>query len=115
MSAEDWAIALSMVAIALAIVSAVLSFWNEWRSQQALKEANAALVKITEEASTTRSLTEQSLKRLQEAVITQMEKNNDTDFPTTIESIKALSSIVGQDALSEMFRRRLLAKEDEGS
>ena len=103
-STETLTVTLSVVAIALAIVSAAISFWNEWRSQQALKQANDALVKITGEASITRTLIEQSLQRLQEAVIGQMQKGGDTDMRNAVAVLTAMRSVMSEEEVAKLVR-----------
>lgn len=103
-STETLTVTLSGVAIALAIVSAVISFWNEWRSQSALKQANDALVKITGEASITRTLIEQSLQRLQEAVIGQMQKGGDTDMGNAVAVLTAMRSVMSEEEVAKLVR-----------
>ena len=107
MSTETLTVTLSVVAIALAIVSAAISFWNEWRSQNALKQANDTLVKITGEASITRTLIEQSLQRLQEAVIGQMQKGGDADMGNAMAAMAALQSVMGKEELASLLRESI--------
>ena len=107
MSTETLTVTLSVVAIALAIVSAAISFWNEWRSQNALKQANDALLKITGEASITRTLIEQSLQRLQEAVIGQMQKGGDTDMGNAVAALTAMRSVMSEEEVAKLLRESI--------